>query len=456
MYAIVDIETTGGSAAYHKITEIAILIHDGKRVVDEYQTLINPERGIPIGITTLTGISNEMVVDAPRFYEVAKEIFQMLEGNIFVAHNVNFDYSFIKKEFQDLGGNLNLKKLCTVRLSRKIIPGFKSYSLGRLCDELGIANHARHRAMGDARATAELMTLLVERDENNQIQRFLKRNSREADLPPYLPKETFDNLPEATGVYYFHDEHGKILYVGKANDIKKRVRNHFSSTDVVYKQGLKDKLYDISYELCGDEMIAFLLESSEIKKHFPPFNKAQKFTTAKYGLYHYEDGRGNQRLSIGKSSKGHIPLISFTSFDRARNYLITLVKTHELHPELCSLPATMMQYFGYSFKEGTEEGDEFNQRLLGAIEAIKADSQTYCLLGVGRSQNEKSVVLIEDGQYKGFGFYEEDQQFETAASVRDIIEEYPDTPDVQRIINQFIEKRQRIQLEASPEEGMLF
>lgn len=456
MYAIVDIETTGGSAAYHKITEIAILIHDGKRVVDEYQTLINPERGIPIGITTLTGISNEMVVDAPRFYEVAKEIFQMLEGNIFVAHNVNFDYSFIKKEFQDLGGNLNLKKLCTVRLSRKIIPGFKSYSLGRLCDELGIANHARHRAMGDAKATAELMSLLVEKDDNDQIGRFLKRNSREADLPPYLPKETFENLPDATGVYYFHDEHGKILYVGKANDIKKRVCNHFSSTDVVYKQGLKDKLYDISYEICGDEMIAFLLESSEIKKHFPPFNKAQKFTTAKYGLYHYEDGRGNQRLSIGKSSKGHIPLISFTSFDRARNYLITLVKTHELHPELCSLPATMMQYFGYSFKEGTEEGSEYNERLLGAIEAIKADSQTYCLLGAGRSQNEKSVVLIEEGKYKGFGFYEEDKQFETAASVRDIIENYPDTPDIQRIINQFLEKRERIQLDVSPEEGMLF
>ncbi len=456
MYAIVDIETTGGSAAYHKITEIAILIHDGKRVVDEYQTLINPECGIPIGITTLTGISNEMVADAPRFYEVAKEIFQMLEGNIFVAHNVNFDYSFIKKEFQDLGGNLNLKKLCTVRLSRKIIPGFKSYSLGRLCDELGIANHARHRAMGDAKATAELMTLLVEKDDDNHIERFLKRNSREADLPPYLPKETFENLPDATGVYYFHDEHGKILYVGKAKDIKKRVRNHFSSTDVVYKQGLKDKLYDISYEICGDEMIAFLLESSEIKKHFPPFNKAQKFTTAKYGLYHYEDGRGNQRLSIGKSAKGHVPLISFTSFDRARNYLITLVKTHELHPELCSLPATMMQYFGYSFKEGTGESEEYNDRLLGAIEAIKADSQTYCLLGAGRSQHEKSVVLIEKGKYKGFGFYEEDQSFETVASVRDIIEEYPDTPDVQRIINQFIEKRKQIPLEAAPEEGMLF
>lgn len=456
MYAIVDIETTGGSAAYHKITEIAILIHDGKRVVDEYQTLINPDRGIPIGITSLTGISNEMVADAPRFYEVAKDIFQLLEGNVFVAHNVNFDYSFIKKEFQDLGGNLNLKKLCTVRLSRKVLPGYKSYSLGRLCDELGIENQARHRAMGDARATALLLDILIENDEDDQIAKFLKRNSREADLPPYLPKKVFDDLPSGTGVYYFHDEHGKVLYVGKANDIKKRVRNHFSSTDVVYKQGLKDKLYDISYEICGDEMIAFLLESSEIKKHFPPFNKAQKFTTAKYGLYHYEDGAGNQRLSIGKASKGHIPLISFTSFDRARNYLITLVKTHELHPELCSLPAAMMKYFGYSFTASQKDQEEFNTRLFAALEAIKADSQTYCLLGKGRSYEERSVVLIEKGKYKGFGYYDDDQAFETVMAVRDIIQEFPDTPDVQRIINQFVEKREQVKLEGAAEEGMLF
>ena len=446
MYAIVDIETTGASAAYNKITEIAILIHDGKRVVDEFQTLINPECGIPIGITSLTGISNEMVADAPKFFEVAKEVHQLLEGNIFVAHNVNFDYSFIKREFQELGGNINHKKLCTVRLSRKILPGHKSYSLGRLCEELGIDNHARHRAMGDARATAELMTLLIESDSDNQIEKFLKKNSKEADLPPNLPKEVFEKLPSGTGVYYFHDEHGKVLYVGKANDIKKRVRNHFSSTDVVYKQGLKDKLHDISYQICGDEMIAFLLEAAEIKKHFPPFNKAQKFTTAKYGLYHYEDGKGFMRLSIGKVSRGHPPLISFTSFDRARNYLITLVKTHELNPELCSLPASMMKYFGYSFKVEDGAQEEANERLFAAIEAIKSDSQTYCLLGSGRSYKEYSVVLVEAGKYKGFGFYDDEMQFETIESVKDVIDEFPDSPDAHRIINQFIDKREVVML----------
>ena len=408
MYAIVDIETTGGSAAYHKITEVAILIHDGNQVVDEYQTLINPERGIPIGITSLTGISNEMVTEAPRFFEVAKDIYELLDGNVFVAHNVNFDYSFLKREFQELGGNLNLSKLCTVRLSRKILPGYKSYSLGTLCEQLGIENHARHRAMGDARATAELMTLLLETDNNGEIEKFLKRNSKEADLPPYLPKSVFEELPDTTGIYYFHDEHGKVIYVGKANNIKKRVRGHFASTDVVYKQGLKDKLYDISYEVCGDELIAFLLESYEIKRLFPMFNKAQKFPTGRYGLYHYEDGKGAQRLSIGKVSKGHQPLISFTSFDRARSYLIKVVKEHDLNPELCSLPASMMKYFGYSFKSlDSEEQNAQNQKLIEAIQSIKSDNQTYCLLGRGREYPEKSVVLVENGAYKGFGYYEE-------------------------------------------------
>ena len=446
MYAIVDIETTGSSANYGKITEVAILIHDGKRVVDEFQTLLNPERGIPMNITALTGISNEMVRDEPKFYEVAKEIYQMLEGNIFVAHNVNFDYSFLKNEFQQLGGTLNLKKLCTVRLSRKVFPGLKSYSLGNLCDHFSIANHARHRAMGDARATVELLDLIIQQDEDH-IENFLKRDSKEAFLPPHLPKTVFDALPEFTGVYYFHDAHGDIIYVGKANNIKKRVKGHFSNTDVIYKQGLKDKLYDISYEECGDEMIAFLLESAEIKKHFPIYNKAQKFNNANYGLYHYQDGQGFDRLSIGKRVKGTLPLMNFTSFDRARSFLIELVKKFELDPELCSLPASMMLYFGYSIKTGGKGNEEQKKRFKKAIQSVKENSQSFCLLGRGRTVTENSVALIEHGKYLGFGYFDSDSSFETIDDVKNIITRYPDTPDVQRIVNQYYPKRKVIQFE---------
>ena len=441
MYAIVDIETTGSSAAHGKITEIAILIHDGQRVVDEYQTLINPEQGIPIGITSLTGISNEMVYDAPKFYEVAKDILMLLKGNIFIAHNVNFDYSFIKKEFQELGAEFNLSKLCTVRLSRKIFPGLKSYSLGRLCEHFGIDNAARHRAMGDARATTYLFDLLLANDQG-QIESFLKRNSKEADLPPNLKKETFEQLPELTGVYYFHDEHGKVLYVGKANKIKTRIRGHFSNTDVVYKQGMKDLIYDITFELCGDEMIAFLFESYEIKRLFPPFNKAQKYPTRRYGIYHYQDGNGNHRLSIGKKQKGYQPVKSFTSFDKARTFLIQLVKEYQLDPSLCSLPANVMNYFGYSFSpiNDKELADRFKQ----ALDSLSGE-KTFCLLGEGRTIGEQSVAFIESGVYRGFGYFTEEFSAERSEEVKDLISPYPDTPDVQRIINQFKEKRQLIE-----------
>ena len=449
MYAIVDIETTGGSAKFHKITEVAILIHDGKQVVDEYQTLVNPECGIPMGITSLTGITNEMVADAPKFFEVAKEIFEMLENNIFVAHNVNFDYSFLKNEFQGLGGNFNLNKLCTVRLSRKILPGHQSYSLGKLCDALGIGINGRHRAMGDARATAELMTILIEGDNDSQIEQFLKKNSREADLPPYLPKKVFDELPDSTGVYYFHDEQGKVIYVGKANNIKKRIRGHFSTTDIVYKQGLKDKLHDITYEVCGDELIAFLLESFEIKRLFPFFNKAQKYPSAKYGLYHYEDGKGIHRLSIGRIAKGYPALVAFSSFDRARSYLIKKVKEFNLDPDVCSLPASVMMGFGYSFDtEGKNHQIEQNERLALAIEAIKNDKPSYCLLGQGRQYPEKSVVLVLEGIYQGFGFYDaKEASISNLSDVQSIIKQYPDNPDVQRIVNQFIAKRELIEFD---------
>jgi DNA polymerase III subunit epsilon len=161
MFAIVDIETTGGSAFSSKITEVAVVVHDGLTVIEKFSTLINPETKIPYFITNLTGINNEMVAKAPKFYEIAKPLIALLQNNIFVAHNVNFDYSFIKQEYKMLGYDLELPKLCTVQLSRKLIPGKKSYSLGKLCAELNIGNNARHRAMGDAMATAELFELLL-------------------------------------------------------------------------------------------------------------------------------------------------------------------------------------------------------------------------------------------------------------------------------------------------------
>ncbi len=162
MYCIVDIETTGGSSSRNRITEIAIYKHDGSKVVDKFISLVNPEISIPYYITQMTGISNEMVANAPRFFEIARRIIELTEGSIFVAHNVQFDYGFIEAEFKRFGYNFSRKKLCTVKMSRKIIPGYKSYSLGNICSELGISIDSRHRAAGDAKATVKLFELLLE------------------------------------------------------------------------------------------------------------------------------------------------------------------------------------------------------------------------------------------------------------------------------------------------------
>ena len=211
MYAIVDIETTGGYADNHKITELAIYHHDGTSITDHFHTLLNPGRKIPYFITGLTGITSQMVEEAPAFEEVSEEILSWLKDRIFVAHNAHFDFSFLKKEFESVGINWQTKKLCTVRLSRKIIPGLESYSLGRLAESLGIRIPDRHRATGDAHATAKIFSILLQRDNTGIIVKALKRNSGETILPPNLPKEDFDKLPAKAGVYYFLDAHGRAI-----------------------------------------------------------------------------------------------------------------------------------------------------------------------------------------------------------------------------------------------------
>lgn len=169
MYAVVDIETSGGRAQLDRITEIAIYIHDGEKIVDEFSTLINPETYIPSFITRLTGINNDMVATAPKFYEVAKKIVLITEGCLFVAHNAPFDYRFIQEEFKRLGYNYQRQTMCTVRMSRKIIPGMGSYSLGNLCQNLGITINNRHRAAGDALATTQLLEILINKTEGKLL-----------------------------------------------------------------------------------------------------------------------------------------------------------------------------------------------------------------------------------------------------------------------------------------------
>ena len=277
IYSIIDIETTGGYRDGNKITEIAIINFDGKKIIDQYSTLINPERSIPYMITKLTGISNDMVCDSPKFYEVAKKIVEMTENSIFVAHNVFFDYNFIQREFNELGFIFKRPKLCTVRMARKALPGHISYSLGRICKDLGIKIQDRHRALGDCLATVELFKKIIASDPS-VIENFVSKEAKRLALPSNVDRNEFESLPEKTGVYYFYGKDGQLLYVGKSKNIKNRVSGHFR-VDVKNKRDLelKNQVVHIDYRLTGNELAALLLECNEIKTLRPHYNRQLRY-----------------------------------------------------------------------------------------------------------------------------------------------------------------------------------
>jgi DNA polymerase-3 subunit epsilon len=445
MYAIVDIETTGGYAENHRITEVAIYLHDGIQVTESFHTLINPGRNIPYYITGLTGITTEMVLESPQFQEIAEDIFKRLEGKIFVAHNAHFDYSFLKKEFEQVGINWQSKKLCTVRLSRKIIPGLRSYSLGSLAESLGIEITNRHRAGGDAAATAKIFDHLLRRDLDGYIVKVLKRNSGETILPPNLPKEEFDRLPALPGVYYFLNSTGNVIYVGKAINIKKRIAGHFTGDAREWSRSkIRNEIHHISYELTGNELIALILESQEIRRLWPKYNQAQKFRVEEWGVFDYEDRNGYLRFSVNVVARGSRPLVRFSTKGEAWNFLWEKVRDYELCPKLCGLQLSKGLCFDYQSGGchgacmGIESVKHYNSRIEQAIRAFRDEGETVAIIGKGRKLGEQSLVLVERGSYVGFGFFDREASISDFESARTYIKPSIETRTVQNLINSYI------------------
>lgn len=446
LYAIVDIETTGGYAEHHRITEIAVYHHDGQRITDHFTTLINPGRKIPAFITGLTGISSEMVQDAPAFPDVAREVYQWLNNRVFVAHNAQFDYSFLKKEFEAAGLAWNAKKLCTVRLSRKIIPGLRSYSLGRLAESLGISIPDRHRAGGDALATARIFDLLLRQDREGVIPKALKRNSRETTLPPNLEVSDYEKLPAQAGVYYFHDARGQVIYVGKAINIRKRIAGHFSGEAREWsRSNIRHEIHRISYELTGNELIALILEAQEIRRLWPRYNLAQKHKVEEWGVYDYQDRNGYLRFCVNGVQRGAKPLITFLSKGDAWNFLWEKAREHELCPKLSGLQ--LAKGLCFSHQSGTCRGaclavepvHAYNARAQRMVDTFREAGNTLALIGRGREAEEKSLVLIENGLFLGYGFYSQGEQVTDFESARACIQTGRENRLVQNLINSFLQ-----------------
>jgi len=409
-YAIIDIETTGGSPKDSKITEIAIFKHDGEKVIDTYDTLVNPEMPIPSFIVQLTGINDQMVQNSPRFFEIAKDIIEFTKDCVFVAHNVVFDYGVIRSEFRSLGYDYRRPHLCTVRSSRYVLPGHESYSLGKLTRSLGIKLVGRHRAGGDAFATAQLFTLLMEKDQSN-LETFIQTELNPKQLHPNLDLDYLDEIPNKTGVYKFYNDVNQLIYIGKSVHIRNRINQHLRNGKTKKGIQMQKEISRIEYELTGSELISLLKESQLIKQHQPIYNRSLRGNTFPFGLFHYTDKSGYLRLIINKTaSTNEIPLTRFSTKKEGLAYVEGLVEKYELCTKLCDLYTTTTSCFQYTVKNchgaciQEEEANTYNERCKNIIDELSLNGASFYIVDKGREKGEKSLVLVENGTLRGMGY----------------------------------------------------
>lgn len=446
LFAVIDVETTGGGISGNRLTEICIVLLKGSAILDKYTTLINPEKHIPKQITALTGIDNELVADAPKFHEVAKNIEEITRDAIFVAHNVNFDYNVLRNEFKELGFDFNRRKLCTVRLSRKLIPGLFSYSLGRLCDSINIPLVNRHRAEGDTDATVILFQRLLSLDADGEVlSSFLHAHSKQATLPPHLSAEQIYDLPEAPGIYLFKDKHHKVIYAGKAINIKKRVLSHFyDKKSKEYHLG--QETYYIDHETTGNELIALLLEAEYIRKHYPKFNMAQKRPGTVYQIISYINQRGIIQLALGKTKMIRDSVGTFYNRNLATEKLEQLCELYKLCPRYCTLQSNVEICSHYRIKncegicDGSESVEEYNIKVKAAIASLEQESSSYVIREKGRHFEEEAFVLVKEGRYQGFGYIDNEVQITSVEDYEPFLKLQEATFHTHKILNGYLRK----------------
>ncbi|MGB0897150.1 MAG: exonuclease domain-containing protein [Flavobacteriaceae bacterium] len=447
MYAIVDIETTGGKFNEEGITEIAIYKYDGHNIVDQFISLVNPEKPIQPFVVNLTGINNKMLRNAPKFHEVAKRIVEITQDCILVAHNTSFDYRILRTEFKRLGYDYVRKTLCTVELSKKLIPGQQKYKLGTLVKALGIPMSDRHRASGDALATVKLFKLLLDKDSDKTIVNAAIKTGLDTGrkIAPKL-SAIVDDLPSKTGVYYIHNDEGVIIYIGKSKNIKKRVNQHFLGTNRKSKN-LQKLVAAVSYEETGNELIALLKESHEIKKNQPLFNRSQRKTKFEFGLYKRKNSEGYISLYFEKIDHRKKAITSFSSLSEAKRFLHKITEQYQLCQTINQISGTEGTCFSYHTKAclgaccEEEPSKTYNSRVNNFISDYSYKHANKLIIDRGRTPEERSVILIEDGVYKGYGFYQLNHQITHKAILDDIITPMEDTRNTQHLIQSFLRRK---------------
>ncbi|GAA4231141.1 exonuclease domain-containing protein [Postechiella marina] len=450
MYAILDIETTGGKFNEEGITEIAIYKYNGHEIVDQFISLVNPEREIQPFVVNLTGINSNMLRNAPKFYEIAKRIVEITEDCILVAHNAQFDYRILSTEFRRLGFDYERKTLCSVELSKRLIPGQPSYSLGKLVRSLGIPVTDRHRASGDALATVKLFKILLDKDTTKTIiQESISLNPKKQLEPKHI--DIIASLPTITGVYYIHKANGDIIYIGKSKNIKKRINQHFTNTNAKSKK-IQLHAASVTYEATGSELVALLKESEEIKRNNPIYNRALRRKTFSHALYSFKDNNGYINLKIDIADGRKNPITTFTNRQSAKSFIEKVVEEFKLCQKLSGLYKTKSSCFNYDINACNgaciekENVVDYNLRAQQLTEKYSYKNKNMVIVDRGREIEERSAILIENGVFKGLGFFNLNYQINNLEVLHSFITPMENNRDAQHIIQNYLRKNKRLKI----------
>ncbi|MGB6150797.1 MAG: exonuclease domain-containing protein [Pricia sp.] len=450
MYTILDIETTGGKYNEEGITEIAIHKFDGHQVVDQFISLVNPEKEIQPFVVKLTGINNKMLRTAPKFHEVAKRIVEITEDSVLVAHNAQFDYRILRTEFRRLGYNFERKTLCTVDLSKKLIPEAESHSLGKLVRSLGIAVSDRHRANGDALATLKLFKILLTKDSEKTIIKDVIRKETQGELSD-RQLDIVESIPSETGVYYMHDKDGEIIFLGKSSNMKKRVNQHFTKNGGRGRQ-LQKATKKVSYEKTGSELAALLKENEELLRNRPKYNQKSRAANFSHVVSAETDANGYLVLRAKKSKSAKGSFATFNSMVAAANFIRKLSIEYRLCDKLNGISEAKKNCSNYDSgdcdgacikKEPTES---YNARVEEAIGKYSLKDKNIVIVDKGRDIGEYSAMLIKNGHFQGLGFYDLNHQINTAPILESIITPMAGGANTGHIIETYLRKRRVLKI----------
>jgi DNA polymerase-3 subunit epsilon len=451
-YVCIDVETDGMNYTHGHVIEVAAIRVERGEIVREFTTLINPGGSIPYFITNLTGITTHDVQDAPSFGDIADELLDILTDATFVAHNVRFDYSFLKQEFRRVGIDFEPKQLCTVKLSRKLYPEQTSHKLASLIERHGFSYQARHRAYDDAHVLWQFLSHVQQQFPLSVLHDAISLQIKRPSLPKHLDVEVINALPTGHGVYMFDDEKGMPLYIGKSVNIRRRVLSHFTKDSEEYREfKIAQNIHSIRFESTGGELEALLLEAHLIKTEQPLYNRRLRRVRMLTALRQHINHEGyititTDQLAEVRPDQFETILALYDKRGAAKTSLLTIVKTFDLCPKLSGLEKSSGACFSYQLGRckgaciGKEPSDVYNRRVLLAFEHKRIQSWPYNGPVIVRelvadNQQAHSGFIVD--QWSIVGKISQEEDYEPVVTLYDALFDY----DAYKILRSFMTQR---------------